>query len=72
MRFITLKIEQKTTVNILLLLLPHFATIFHFGLCSFVDVGGSKTLALVKVPRPGDSEVTFSVFESSCHLLLPI
>jgi len=21
----------------------------------------------VKVPRPGDSEVTFSVFESSCH-----
>jgi len=24
----------------------------------------------VKVPRPGDSEVIFSVFESSCHLLL--
>jgi len=23
----------------------------------------------VKVPRPGDSEVTFSVFASSCHLL---
>jgi len=23
-----------------------------------------------KVPRPGDSEVTFSVFVSSCHLLL--
>jgi len=22
----------------------------------------------VKVPRPGDSEGTFSVFESSCHL----
>jgi len=24
----------------------------------------------VKVPRPGVSEVTFAVFESSCHLLL--
>jgi len=22
--------------------------------------------------RPGDSEVTFSVFESNCHLLLPV
>jgi len=26
----------------------------------------------VKVPRPRASEGTFSVFESSCHLLLPI
>jgi len=26
----------------------------------------------VKVPRPGDSEVTCLVFESSCHLLLPV
>jgi len=26
----------------------------------------------VKVPRLGDSEGTFSVFESSCHLLLPV
>jgi len=26
----------------------------------------------VKVPRPGDSEVSFAVFESSCHLLLPV
>jgi len=26
----------------------------------------------VKVPRPGDSEVTFFVFGSSCHLLLPV
>jgi len=25
-----------------------------------------------KVPRPGDIEVTFSVFESSCHLLLTV
>jgi len=24
----------------------------------------------VNVPRPGDSEGTLSVFESSCHLLL--
>jgi len=26
----------------------------------------------VKVPRLGDSEVTLSVFELSCHLLLPV
>jgi len=26
----------------------------------------------VKVSQPGDSEVTFSVFERSCHLLLPV
>jgi len=26
----------------------------------------------VKVSRPGDSEVTSAVFESSCHLLLPV
>jgi len=22
--------------------------------------------------QPGDSEVTFSIFESGCHLLLPV
>jgi len=34
---------------------------------------GTKIIAhsFVKLPRPGDSEKTFSVFESSCHLLLP-
>jgi len=26
----------------------------------------------VKGPRSRDSELTFSVFESSCHLLLPV
>jgi len=26
----------------------------------------------VKLPRPGDSEVIFLVFESSCHLLLSV
>jgi len=26
----------------------------------------------VKVPRPGNSEESFTVFESSCHLLLPV
>jgi len=30
------------------------------------------THLFVKVPRPGDSDVTFSVFELSCHLLLPV
>jgi len=33
---------------------------------------GIGTHLFVKVPRPGDSEVTFSVFESRCHLLLPV
>jgi len=27
---------------------------------------------IVKVPRPGDSEVTFADFESNCHLLVPV
>jgi len=26
------------------------------------------THSFVKVPRPGDSEVTFLILESSCHL----
>jgi len=30
------------------------------------------THLFVKVPRPGDSVGTFSVFESNCHLLLPV
>jgi len=33
---------------------------------------GLGTHLFVMVPRLGDSEVTFSVFESSCHLLLPV
>jgi len=33
---------------------------------------GLGTHLSVKVPRPGDSEVTFSVFGSSCLLLLPV
>jgi len=33
---------------------------------------GLGTHLFVKVPRPGDSEVTFVVFESSCHLSLPV
>jgi len=31
---------------------------------------GLGTHLFVKVPRPRDSEGTFSVFESSCHMLL--
>jgi len=37
----------------------------------FVAVGLGTHL-FVKVPRPGDSEWTFSVFESSCRLFLPV
>jgi len=33
---------------------------------------GLGTRLFVKVPRPRNSEVTFSVLESSCHLLLPV
>jgi len=31
-----------------------------------------RTHLFVKVPRPWDSEETFSVFEASCHLSLPV
>jgi len=37
-----------------------------YGNAVFVDS------IFVMVPRIGDSEGTFSVFESSCHLLLPV
>jgi len=33
---------------------------------------GLGTHLFVKVLRPGESEGNFSVFESSCHLLLPV
>jgi len=33
---------------------------------------GLGTHLFIKVPRPGNSEGTFSVFESSGHLLLPV
>jgi len=33
---------------------------------------GLGTHLFVKIPRPGDSEVTFAFIESSCHLLLPV
>jgi len=33
---------------------------------------GLGTHLFVKVPQPGGSKVTFLVFESSCHLLLPV
>jgi len=49
----------------------------HFQVCPNIFTFARITLGLgihlfVKVPRPGDSEVTSSVFESSCHLLLPV
>jgi len=42
---------------------------FQAGLRSYTVIGLGSHL-FVKVPRPGDSEVTFSVFESSCHLFV--
>jgi len=41
-------------------------------LASVVNFLGTGTHLFVKVSRPGDSQVTFSVIESSCHLLLPV
>jgi len=40
------------------------------GLSNILFPLGLGTRLFVKVPQPGDSEATFSVFESSCHLLL--
>jgi len=40
----------------------------HLGL-GYLGLG---THLFVKVPRPEDNKVIFSVFESSCHLLLPV
>jgi len=48
MRFITLKTGQNYTVNVLLLLLPHICTYFHFKLCRFVD-RGRKNISCPKV-----------------------
>jgi len=33
---------------------------------------GFRYSFICQVPRPGDSEVTFAVFQSSCYLLLPV
>jgi len=37
------------------------------NLCLALD-----THLFVKIPQPVESEVTFSVFKLSCHLLLPV
>jgi len=40
-------------------------------MCENPGTCGTKIAHLfVKLPRPGESEETFSVLESSCHLLL--
>jgi len=44
--------------------------VFRFFSPTFVKGLDLGTHLFVKAPRPGDSEVTFSVFGSSCHLLL--
>jgi len=42
------------------------------GAKKFQGVLGLGTHLFVKIPQPGVSEVTFSVIESSCHLLLRV
>jgi len=39
--------------------------------CVASDLGRFR-YSFVKAPRQGDSEVTFSIFESNCHQLLPV
>jgi len=39
---------------------------------SILSVVGLGIFLFVKVFLPGDSEGTFAVIESSCHLLLPV
>jgi len=46
-------------------------TILLLGISKFHEIGLGPHL-FVKIPQPGASEVTFVVFESSCHLLLPV
>jgi len=47
--------------------------LLRFNILSIVYVVAELVLALahlfIKVRRPGDSEVTFPVFESNCHLV---
>jgi len=47
-----------------------FRYVFCFACEDLWQMLGLGARLFVKVPRPGDSEVTFLVFESSCHLLL--
>jgi len=49
-----------------------FNVLYNREISSFSLVIGLGTRLFVKVPRPEDSEGTFSVFELSCHLLLPV
>jgi len=53
---------------------PIFASMYlsHDYLSNISSGISTGTHLFVKVHRPGDSEVTFSVFELSCHLLLPV
>jgi len=50
----------------------HLVIVFFREVQVKVDPEGLGTHFSVKVPRPGDSEGTLSVFESSYHLLLPV
>jgi len=43
-----------------------------YSVISFVPLYLALARLFVKVPRPRDSEVTISIFKSSCHLLLPV
>jgi len=50
----------------------HMIKLFFMTHSEMMNLGLGTPLFVNKVPRPEDSEGTFSVFESSCHLFLPV
>jgi len=63
------KVSKKVYFTILAVIFPEFGFI---NLSLLFMWYLPNTHLFVKVPLPGDNEETFSVVESSCHLLLPV
>jgi len=62
------KDKVKFTVHTKVIMLINFQMLLFCDLFYF----SRFRYSYVKVTRPGDSEVTVSVLESSCHLLPPV
>jgi len=60
---------REGCLGVLLFVLVFYCTLLETFLLTSV---GLDTHLFVKVPRSGESEGNFSVFESTCHLLLPV
>jgi len=70
--FITSKSNQNCRVASKVIKLSSMLSYAGIRLVSLVFSRLVTHLFVKYVPRPGNSEATFSVFESSCHLLLPV